>query len=39
MPAAINMIGFQSGRLTVLQRDDEYAKKNNLRKKEIYWKC
>lgn len=36
---AIDMAGQKIGNIIILERDDEYRKQNNIKKKEIYWKC
>jgi len=34
-----DLSGQRFGWVTVLERDYDYAKINNLKKKETYWKC
>ena len=35
----IDLTGQRFGRLTVLERDYNYAKEHNLKNKNAYWKC
>lgn len=35
----IDLTGQRFGRLTVLERDYDYAKEHNLKNKNAYWKC
>lgn len=39
MGAIIDLTDQVFGNLTVLERDYEYIKKNNIKKKGVYWKC
>ena len=36
---ADNLIGYQYGKLTVLERDFNYVFEHNIKTKRSYWKC